>query len=160
MIEICFSVQGVPAPKPRMTQRDKRRRGQEPRPCVARYWAWVETVQWAYKAVKDRPMEPHTGPVRLGVGFYLPVPKSWSEERQAAAISGRGVHIGKPDWKNLYAGVEDALNGLAYVDDCQIIGTMASFKRYGAEPGAVIGVQLIDPGEAARRLLPESATKD
>jgi Holliday junction resolvase RusA-like endonuclease len=71
-------------------------------------------------------------PVEVGVHAYYPIPASWSKKRQQAAINGLEIP-GKPDLDNVAKAVLDALNGVVYVDDKQVI-TMWITKRYSTFP--------------------------
>jgi Holliday junction resolvase RusA-like endonuclease len=62
--------------------------------------------------------------VRLGVVFYLPRPVSLP--RRVVA------HVKKPDLDKLIRSVQDALAGVLYRDDAQIVDLVAR-KRYAAE---------------------------
>ena len=64
-------------------------------------------------------------------------------------------HTKKPDVDNLVKAVKDALKGLLYQDDAQIIHLEAS-KAYGPEPGVTIALEALAPDppppqEAPRR---------
>lgn len=75
---------------------------------------------------------PHfgTGPIWLTVWFVTVRPKSIS------AIK-RPYPTVKPDWDNCGKTVTDALNGVAYGDDSQVIDAWIR-KRYGKAPGMLI----------------------
>jgi crossover junction endodeoxyribonuclease RusA len=57
------------------------------------------------------------GPVRLTLAFYLPRPKSLAK-RQVA-------HIKAPDCSKLIRSTEDALSGIVYRDDAQVVEIVA-----------------------------------
>lgn len=69
-----------------------------------------------------------TGPIRFSVTAYLPMPKTISKKRRAAAMP-----VVRPDLDNYVKQVEDALLGYAYRDDAQIV-TIIARKRYGEPP--------------------------
>lgn len=71
--------------------------------------------------------KPTAAPVYMSVVFYFPVAKSWSKAKKEAAIDGFVTQ--KPDLTNLIKSIEDALNGVVYVDDCQIVRIDAE-KRF------------------------------
>lgn len=85
---------------------------------------------------------PMDGPVRLSLGFYFEIPKSWSKKKQAAAFGT--PHTSKPDASNLQKLIEDALNGTVFRDDCQIAEAVV-VKRYGAQALTVVTVEAIAP---------------
>lgn len=68
------------------------------------------------------------GPVFLEVIVVRPWPKSISKKARAVGA----MPTTRPDGKNVYAAVEDALNGIAYADDAQIVNGWF-WKLYGNE---------------------------
>lgn len=66
-------------------------------------------------------------------------PKSMSRKRQYQALMGEVRPTTKPDLDNLLKSVKDALNGVAYVDDSQIV-TITAEKAYGEQPKTIIQV--------------------
>jgi Holliday junction resolvase RusA-like endonuclease len=72
----------------------------------------------------------------------LPVPKSWSQKKQAAALCGSLLPTSKPDGDN-YAKMLDALNHIAWIDDAQIVDLRVR-KFYSARPGMRIEVCVAD----------------
>lgn len=61
------------------------------------------------------------------------VPGSWSKKKRAAALEGSIRPTGKPDCSNMVKLVEDALNGVAWRDDSQIV-SLGVRKRYAEKP--------------------------
>ena len=100
----------------------------------------------AYKALVRRyaaqnaPTEPLDGAVTLYVQIYRSVPKSWSKKKREAAIAGVIQPTTKPDVSNIVKGIEDALNGIWYKDDSQIVHEY-SMKQYAREPGVIVKMQ-------------------
>ncbi|MDN7790463.1 RusA family crossover junction endodeoxyribonuclease [Burkholderia contaminans] len=86
-----------------------------------------------------RGARPFGGPVRLVVHIGVPIPTSWSQRRQASAAAGLIGATKKPDWSNVVKAIEDGLNGVAYVDDAQIVDGWVS-KRYARTPGVRVEV--------------------
>ncbi|NDD52854.1 RusA family crossover junction endodeoxyribonuclease [bacterium] len=77
------------------------------------------------------------GSVELRVDFHMKRPKSMKPGQVKPCTK-------KPDLDNLYKAVADALNGIAYIDDSQIIKVVAS-KEYSptSQPSAFISVREI-----------------
>ena len=82
---------------------------------------WEETI--GGQSFQYRPAAPFEGPVALGFVVYRPMPKYLSKNpaKRALALSGDIVPTSKPDMKNLVANIEDALNGLFWIDDAQVV---------------------------------------
>ncbi len=73
------------------------------------------------------------------VARYLP-PKSTSKKRTQDMLEGREFPLKKPDIDNIVKVVADALNGVAYHDDTQIV-YVAAKKAYSAVEGLDITVE-------------------
>lgn len=97
----------------------------------------VEKWERAIKLVASAyaPEEPLTGPVALTVRFVLRRPASVSEKKRPHPIV-------KPDRDKMLRAVQDALTGVMYVDDAQVIAGAVS-KEYGDPPGVEITVEEI-----------------
>ena len=85
---------------------------------------------------------PYDGPVILRCCAYRQIPRSWSAKKQAAAEAGDLVPASRPDWDNVAKLVADALNGICWVDDGQVVAAVI-FKRYAIRPRVVIDVQSV-----------------
>jgi len=82
--------------------------------------------------------KPLAGPVEVNVIFMIKKPKSAPKKRIFPTV--------KPDLDNLGKAVLDAMNGLMWLDDNQIVSL--SFKEYYADDGVdMIYVQAIDLDE-------------
>lgn len=79
------------------------------------------------------------GPLALSVDVVVKVPASWSKRKAADALGGQLRPTGKPDADNTLKLLSDALNGIVWKDDAQLVDVRLT-KRYGAEPGAVLTV--------------------
>ena len=71
-------------------------------------------------------------PMSLRVVAHHPIPVSWSKRKQQQALAGELVP-GKPDLDNVAKAVLDALNGVIYLDDKQVIKLVAE-KKYSFDP--------------------------
>ena len=71
-------------------------------------------------------------PMSLRVIAHHAIPASWPKRKQLQALNGE-VIPGKPDLDNVAKAVLDALNGVIYEDDKQVIRLVAE-KRYSVEP--------------------------
>tara|TARA_R110000796_G_scaffold250114_1_gene378670 strand:- start:11 stop:406 length:396 start_codon:yes stop_codon:yes gene_type:complete len=80
--------------------------------------------------------EPIEGPLRLTITFSMQIPKSWSKRKQADAELGVIRPTGRPDLDNL-AKVIDALNGLCFKDDSQVVEIYA-VKKYGTPQTSIL----------------------
>jgi len=73
------------------------------------------------------------GPLGIRIECYHYIPKSTSKKKRELMISHSIRPTTKPDADNIMKVVCDALNGVAYGDDKQIV-SWAGVKRYGEQP--------------------------
>lgn len=96
----------------------------------------VKNKKWAAAvsamAHKYKPESPWSGPVKLVLIFSLPIPKSLGKKVPAD-------HVKKPDLSKLTRSVEDALTGIIYRDDSQIVIGHQK-KCYARQPGVYIEI--------------------
>jgi len=76
----------------------------------------------------DTPME---GPLCVRIHFGLPIPRSAPKKDKEAMLNQEQKPTKKPDLDNLAKAAMDALNGIAYKDDDQIVTLL--LKKYYAE---------------------------
>ena len=136
---VTFTVDGNPVPKgrPRFA-----RRGQ-----FVQTYTDAKTIDYETNvAMRARHAIGSTKPLEgaLSVFLYLryTVPASYSKKRKEACL--RGVEYPKRiDIDNVYKSVTDAMNGIVYLDDSQIVEAHIK-KVYAEESGANIMVQECD----------------
>lgn len=120
-MNICFSVPGKPQGKgrPRFTRSG-------PTYTPDRTAEYEERVKLAYKQAGAGKL---SGFVSADICAVFAVPKSYTKARRAAALSVSFAPK-KPDCDNIAKIILDALNGLAYDDDAQVVKLRVE-KRYG-----------------------------
>ena len=83
--------------------------------------------------------DPMQGAVELVLRLYMPIPASWSKKKRQDAFEGSLRPTSKPDCSNVLKAIEDAMNGVVFADDKQIV-EMKITKVYSAQPQAVVQV--------------------
>lgn len=83
--------------------------------------------------------KPLSGPLRIKIYFYMPVPASLSKKKREAILAQQ-MHIKKPDCDNLAKTVCDALNGVVWEDDSQVC-EMYITKRYALTPCTYVCIE-------------------
>lgn len=98
---------------------------------------------------------PHTAAVRVTATFYFPRPKGHFGAKGLKPAAPR-ENTKKPDLDKLARALLDALTGIAFVDDSQVIDLRVE-KRYvpndGSQPGMAVEIvpaELVASQEAAR----------
>ncbi|MCJ7663068.1 MAG: RusA family crossover junction endodeoxyribonuclease [Desulfobacterales bacterium] len=91
----------------------------------------------------ERFHKPLSGPIKLHIIFYLPHPQAHYRTGKNNGVLKENAplwHEKRPDGLKLRRSVEDALTGIAWIDDSQIaVGTEE--KRYGERIGAEIRIE-------------------
>ena len=133
MADVTITVPGAPASKGR--PRFDRRTGRAYTPettVTAENW-----IRWhATQEVRD----PFTGALVVFIDAHFPIPKSWSKGKQADAVKGLLLPTTGKDADNIAKACCDAMNGVAYPDDAQIVELHVT-KRYAAEPRTIITIR-------------------
>lgn len=79
------------------------------------------------------------GPVQVQMTIHCQVPASWSKKKQQQALSGEVFPTTKPDIDNIEKAVYDAINGVVWKDDVQVVDVVKR-KRYSASPGVIVTI--------------------
>lgn len=111
---ISFTVPGNPVaqPRARITTRGKFAHAYTPKDHPIH--AYRQAIQLQAKAAMAG-RSPIEGPICIEVTFSFQRPKSHTRKQRE-----RHLHCQKPDATNLLKGLEDALNGICWLDDSQI----------------------------------------
>ena len=97
-------------------------------------------LKWRGKAaMRGRPVL--EGALAVRVFAMMPVPASWSNKARDAALSGLTFPAKKPDADNILK-MLDALNGIVFVDDAQIVRSLI-IKEYAESPGLIVEIYLL-----------------
>lgn len=133
---VQFFVPGKPQGKgrPRAVARGKFVRMYTPEK-TASYESTVALA--ASQAMAGRP--PIEGPVVATLFIALPIPASWSKKKQAQAVADQLLPVTKPDADNTVKAVFDAINGVVWADDTQVVDLLVR-KRYRARPGVSVTI--------------------
>lgn len=82
-------------------------------------------------------------PLRVDIKAFFKVPESDSKNKTNAKLKGYIRPTKKPDGDNIMKAVCDALNGLAYNDDAQIVECSIS-KRYAKVPYVYVEISEVE----------------
>lgn len=99
-----------------------------------------ETLIKEIYATEYRLQRPKEGPLELKIRAYFPIPKSVSKTKATSMERGHIRPTKKPDVDNIIKIVADALNGIAYRDDSQIVSCSLE-KWYSSIPRVEIEIQ-------------------
>lgn len=87
--------------------------------------------------------QPIAAPVFLTVTAFFAPAQSWPNWKRDAALAGMIGHTSKPDADNILKAAKDALNGIVWLDDSQVIQTQVA-KAYSHRPRVHITVRVMD----------------
>jgi Holliday junction resolvase RusA-like endonuclease len=100
-----------------------------------------QKIQWQAKPYA--PSEPIIGPVSVDLVFYFEPPKSTSSVKRRQMLNHVIHHIKRPDADNCAYLVTNALKGIFYKDDSQIID-LNIHKRYGLLAKTVVKITVLE----------------
>jgi Holliday junction resolvase RusA-like endonuclease len=92
-------------------------------------------------------LAPAAQPIEIMLELRMEIPASWTKAKRLAAAMGTVRATKKPDADNVLKGIKDALNGICWVDDSQVV-VLTVRKLYAADPCVVVAVRVVE-GEAA-----------
>lgn len=127
---IHFTIPGEPKAWRRSRHNGKRHYTD---PVMAGY---QNTVKWLAKAAGAKLVE---GPIAMEVTAYFKIPESATKARRAAMLAGDEYPTKRSDADNLGKAIMDALNGLAFNDDAQVVHLTVS-KLWSSDPRIVVRV--------------------
>lgn len=133
---ICFTVNGAPKGKgrPRFARSGNRIITYTP-PETVDYENVVKAA--AMQAMRGR--KPVDMPCEVRIMAVFPIPKSWSAAKKSQARLERILPAKKPDADNIIKIICDALNGIAWRDDSQVVRAFVS-KCYDDKPRVEVTV--------------------
>jgi Holliday junction resolvase RusA-like endonuclease len=130
--QIEFEIKGTP--KSWKAPQFNRKTGNVYKPKQDR--TWQESI-WG-QAMPYAPQKPWTGPLQLHLAFRFLAPRSWPKWK-AEIVADRGWPMtSRPDLDNLTKNILDALKGVFFVDDAQIVWSGAGKGYVAQNPGVTV----------------------
>lgn len=117
---ITFFVDGAPKGKGR------------PRFSRGRAYTPKDTVEYEKRIAQSYDGDMHTSPIFVDIRAFFSIPKSYTKKQKKAIKNGDLTPTKKPDCDNIGKVVLDALNGIAYEDDKQVIDLRVT-KKYSTD---------------------------
>ena len=129
-----FTVEGAPRGK------DRPRFGQGRAFTSKRTREYEKRVRWAFQTGGPNPPFAADGvPVAVEILARFQVPKKTSKATRARMLDGELRPLKKPDSDNIGKIICDALNGLAWEDDCQV-QRLTVEKIWAEEPDVTVTI--------------------
>ena len=132
MSAVCFTIPGPPQGKgrPRVV---RTKTGASLTYTPDKTVAYEELVRIRYKAAEHGFQFPDDAQLAVQIIAWFQIPKSKSRKIRFAMAAGQVLPTKKPDCDNIVKIVCDALNGIAYKDDQQVVLAQIR-KRYAEIP--------------------------
>lgn len=129
-----FEIEPVPQLRPRVSSRGGYMRVYDP-PKVKNFKNLLRSL-----ADDQYSRPPLIGPLSVSLTFYRPVQKSISQSERERRLSNESKPVVKPDTDNYIKSTLDALNGVLWHDDAQIV-KITGEKRYSDNPRITVSVK-------------------
>lgn len=136
---ISFAVYGAPQGKARARTVRNKYSGAVHSFTPEKTREYEAEIAFAYRA-KARGADFGDRPVNVFVQANFAPPKSFSAKKRASALTGDVQPRVKPDCDNILKVVLDALNGVAFADDKNVVWASCR-KRYSEVPSIVVVIQ-------------------
>jgi Holliday junction resolvase RusA-like endonuclease len=136
MIQLTLDIEPVAKARPRFTRYGRTYTPKK----TADYEAQIRAAFTAKYKTETVPMWCRDTPLVAIASFGKSIPKSYSKKKRGQCLSGEIAPTSKPDVDNYLKAVLDALNGLAFEDDSQIVRTVAE-KQYSEAPFVQITIR-------------------
>lgn len=137
MIRLTIPGEPVAQGRPRFSRRGKYVSTYDP-PKSRGYKEYIKQI-----ARQELHIEPLTGSIRINVKVYIGIQKAGSKLTRRKKQDGIIRPTVKPDTDNYYKAVSDALTGILWEDDNQIVEIHVG-KWYSDQPRVEIEVEEID----------------
>lgn len=125
MIELVIYGEPVAQGRPKFTTQGGFARAYDP----AKSRDYKDYVKLAAASqMKGRP--PLEGALELSVRVYRTIPKSFSQKKAAQAEQRTLLPTTKPDLDNYIKGIKDALKGICWQDDSQVVSYVEPTGKY------------------------------
>lgn len=127
-MEIEFIIEGKPKPKQSFRYT---RQGIRYTPKDVKAYAYEVAWYFYKKYPKWMPKIFNGTPLKVELHVYMKIPKSFNKTLKQRALTGELRPLKKPDCDNISKNILDALNGVVYPDDKQIVEL--TIKKYYAD---------------------------
>lgn len=141
MKNISFTVPGEPRGKarPKVT---RTKAGKSLTYTPDKTIAYEELVRQRFLQASGGWKFPPASPLIIFVSAFYGIPKSYTKRQRSEIIKGDLLPTKKPDFDNIFKILCDALNGIAYADDAQIV--RASIRKNYTEGSPHVEVSLFE----------------
>lgn len=136
---VIFEVKGKPQGKARARTFYDERIGKMRSVTPEGTRSYEELIRWSFVAAGGKYGGANV-PFTVSIVARYSVPQAWSKSKREKALNGEICPQTKPDCDNIVKSVLDALNGVAYADDKQVVAVSCR-KKYAAEPCVMVKIE-------------------
>lgn len=142
MKEVVFEVKGKVLGKGRANFSYRTGRAYTP----ARTRLYERTIRQAFLDAGGSEIR---GPVHVDFEATTAIQKSATKAQRERRLAGEELSLTKPDIDNIKKALYDALNGVAYGDDVNVVSSREIKGRYEEEARLIVRVREISPEEVS-----------
>lgn len=139
-----FEVIGVPQGKSRARTFYNPKLGKHQSITPENTVLYENLVKTSFMAAENKQTFFNKEPVEMYITAYFPIPKSTTKKDREKIRNKELFPIKKPDSDNIAKVICDALNGVAYHDDAQIVKLEVRKQYTEKEPKVVVALGLFD----------------
>lgn len=133
-MNVTFVIPGAPKGKERHRVVRNKSTGKMVAYTPSKTATYENLVRQCYRAAQSGNLFGPTGkPLRIEIDAYFSIPKGKTNTMRSLMRENVLRPAKKPDWDNIGKIICDALNGVAYLDDSQIVDAVCR-KYYGTFP--------------------------
>ena len=136
---LSFNVKGKPQGKARARTFYNSRKGQYDSITPQKTKDYEELIAWSYKAAGGQYLGESF--IKITISAFYEIPKSTSKKRRNEILDKDIRPTVKPDCDNIIKAVLDALNGIAYKDDKQVVDV--SCQKYYTEATGFLNITIM-----------------
>lgn len=144
-MSVMFSIPGEPQGKAR-ARVVRTKTGKSVSYTPNKTAAYEELVRRCYRNQMGGYKFPPDSPLCVEIAAFFSIPQSKSKRVKEQMREGKILPTKKPDADNIAKIICDALNGVAYADDKQII-SLTIEKGYSLEPKVIVEIEEVRRGE-------------
>lgn len=141
--EVSFTIPGKAQAKQRPKFNRFSGRAYTPKQTIS-FENWVKDCY--FRSVSSIDNKPTDKPLKVAITMYVEIPQSKSKKQKEKMLTGEIKPIVKPDVDNVAKSILDALNGIIYLDDKQVVDLRVR-KQYAEVPSVSVWISEVQKYE-------------
>ena len=141
--EVNFTIPGKAQAKQRPKFNRFSGRAYTPKQTVS-FENWVKDCY--FRSISSIDNKPTDKPLKVAITMYVEIPQSKSKKQKEKMLTGEIKPIVKPDVDNVAKSILDALNGIIYLDDKQVVDLRVR-KQYAEVPSVSVWISEVQKYE-------------